>query len=77
MDYTAKLNFHRIGLNDDSLYNEYLSFVRENIAKVATRHYERMQARMIAQTFIQEKQLPATLIYRLRDIALCYYRLNY
>ena len=36
-----------------------------------------MQARIIAKTFIEEKKLPENLIYRLRNIALCYYRITY
>lgn len=77
MDYTAKLNLQRLALNNDQLYNDYLQFVRENIAKVSTKHYELMQARIIAKTFIEEKKLPANLIYRLRNIALCCYRIAY
>lgn len=77
MDYIAKLNLQRLALNNDQLYNEYLQFVRENIAKVATKHYELMQARIIAKTFIEAKQLPDNFFYRLRNIALCYYRITY
>lgn len=77
MDYIAKLNLQRLTLNNDQLYNEYLQFVKNNIAKVATKHYELMQARIIAKTFMEEKKLPDNLIYRLRNIAICYYRITY
>lgn len=77
MDYTAKLNLQRLALNNDQLYNDYLQFVRDNIAQVATKHYELKQARIIAKTFIEDKKLPENLIYRLRNIALCYYRVTY
>lgn len=77
MDYIAKLNLQRLALNNDQIYNDYLQFVSANIAKVATKHYELKQARIIAKTFIEEKKLPENLIYRLRNIALCYYRISY
>ena len=77
MDYTAKLNLQRLALNNDQIYNDYLQFVRDNMAKVATKHYELMQARIIAKTFMEEKKLPENLTYRLRNIALCYYRITY
>lgn len=77
MDYIAKLNLQRLALNNDQLYNEYVQFVRENMAQVSTKHYELMQARIIAKTFIEEKKLPDNLIYRLRNIAICYYRITY
>lgn len=77
MDYQARLNFQRLALNNDQLYDDYVHFLSENVAKVATKHYELMQARICAKTFIDEKKLPENLTYRLRAIAICYYRINY
>lgn len=77
MDYIAKMNLQRLELNNNQLYNEYVQFVRDNMAKVTTRHYELMQAQKIARTFINKKELPDNLFYRLRNIAFCYYRIAY
>lgn len=77
MDYTAKLNFQRLELKNDQLYNDYVQFLSDKMKKVATKHYELTQARICAKTFMDEKKLPENLSYRLRTIALCYYRINY
>ena len=77
MDYIAKMNLHRIALNDEQLYNDYLNYLGNVITKVTTTHYELLQAKSVAVAYIENNQLPATLYGRLRDIAICFYRLKF
>lgn len=78
MDYIAKLNIKRISLNDDAIYNKYIAFLGENMRKVKTTHYELMQARLLAVAFIERTDgLSQAHFARLRDIAICYYRINF
>lgn len=78
MDYIAKLNLKRISLNDDDLYNKYIAFLAENMRKVKTTHYVLMQARLLAVSFIERTDgVSREHFARLRDIAICYYRVNF
>lgn len=78
MDYIAKLNLKRLSLNDDDLYNKYIAFLGDNMRKVKTTHYELMQARLLAVAFIERTDgLSQDHFARLRDIAICYYRVNF
>lgn len=78
MDYIAKLNIKRLSLNDDAIYNKYIAFLSENMRKVKTTHYEIQQARLLAVAFIERTDgLSQSHFARLRDIAICYYRVNF
>lgn len=77
MDYIAKMNLHRIALNDEQLYNDYLNYLGQVVTKVTTTHYELLQAKSIAVAYITNNQLPTNLYGRLRDIAICFYRLKF
>ena len=78
MDYNVKLNLKRVRLNNDKVFNDFVDFLKENMTKVGTTYYEMMQAKILALSFIEAtEEIGSDRFAILRDIALCYYRINF
>lgn len=78
MDYKAKLNLKRVRLNNDKIFNDFVDFLKGNMTNVGTTYYEMMQAKILALSFVEaNEEIGADSFALLRDIAICYYRLNF